>query len=622
MRDSEQIRNEIEEKFGFFPPFFEPALGTPEVLENLWQQTLVAYVNNPVPALFKERLFAYLSRYCSVPYCIVCHSCALRPLGARAKAILRMLEKGPPPGEESLKAHMQMLVELGTLQQWPLPGSQLDQAVFRLCETVFLMRPGAQSCVEVLRQALEASLYAHLIAFLAYIKTCFAWVEAYPELSYEADERARQHLQPLLEEEPALAVFFLQYQERIRQEQADRETQLAHYLGRREAGLKHLEEQTSRCEALYEREHRITKTLQRSFLPERLPECQGAILAARYCAGSLEVDVGGDWYDVIALPKGRLMLIVGDVVGRGLQAATTMGQLRNTLRAYALEEFSPATSLDRLNSLVMTLGGSGRSTVLCLSFYPTQQLVRIANAGHLPPLLLRPDGTAEYLDDGGSVPIGVLDDPVYVEDYTTLEPGSTLLLFTDGLVESRRRTLGEGLTQLAQAAVQGPQNLEELLDHILNEVAEEQPDDDIALLALRVVSSPPRLRLRFPAKPEVLAQLRRNLRSYLTRLGVSDEEIYEITVACSEAAANAIEHAQNPTEDAFEVDAGVEEGQLAIVVRDFGDWRPPAPQSKRGRGMRLMTAFTQVKVQQGTRGSQVIMRRRLARETLWNRSQT
>lgn len=234
MRNSEQIREEIEEKFGFFPPFFEPALGTPEVLENLWQQTLVAYANNPLPALFKERVFAYLSRYCNVPYCIVCHSCALRPLGAHAKAILRMLEEGPPPGEQPLKAQIRMLTESDSLDQWPQPGSRLDQAVFRLCEVVFLKRPGTESCTEALRQGLSPHFYAHLIAFLAYVRTCFFWVEAYPELSYEADERARQHLQPLLEEEPALATFFREYQDRIRQEQADREAQLAYYLGRRE----------------------------------------------------------------------------------------------------------------------------------------------------------------------------------------------------------------------------------------------------------------------------------------------------------------------------------------------------------------------------------------------------
>ncbi len=112
MRTSTQIREEIEERFGFFPPFFVPALDTPEVLENLWQQTLSAYVLNPLPALFKEQLFAYLSRYCSVPYCVVCHSCALRPLGMSAREVLELIASPVRITMHALEADWQTLKAL------------------------------------------------------------------------------------------------------------------------------------------------------------------------------------------------------------------------------------------------------------------------------------------------------------------------------------------------------------------------------------------------------------------------------------------------------------------------------------------------------------------------------
>lgn len=229
MRDSEQIRNEIEDKSGFFAPFFAPALETPDILDNLWQQTLVAYINNPLPALFKEKLFAYLSRYCAVPYCVVCHSCALRPLGMRARDVLRMLEESPWAEELPLRAQLQMLLESPPLRRWPQPATELENAIFRLCQVAFLERPPAELCLAALRHALSPKLYNYLVAFLCYIKTCFIWVEAHPELSYEADERARQHLQPLLEQEPALAAFFEEYRDRIREEQADWAAQLAYF---------------------------------------------------------------------------------------------------------------------------------------------------------------------------------------------------------------------------------------------------------------------------------------------------------------------------------------------------------------------------------------------------------
>ncbi|WNG32517.1 PAS domain-containing protein [Archangium violaceum] len=226
MRTAREIRKEIETRFGFFPPFYAPAESDPQVLENLWQQTLQAYVDSPLPVLFREKLFAYLSRYCEVPYCLVCHSCALRPLGMKGAEVLELLEALPPAHgaiDETL-ARMETLGEAtGT---WPEPGSALEEDLFRCCVFLFVQQTQVERCRERVRRLLGPVLYAHLTLFLAYVKSCQLWVDAHPELSYEEDPRAREHLGPLLREEPRLGTFFATYGERVRGEREQRERQL------------------------------------------------------------------------------------------------------------------------------------------------------------------------------------------------------------------------------------------------------------------------------------------------------------------------------------------------------------------------------------------------------------
>jgi PAS domain S-box-containing protein len=223
MRTSREIREEIEARFGFFPPFFAPALDNPQVLENLWEQTLLAYVQNPLPALFREKLFAYLSRYCVVPYCIVCHSCALRPLGMKSSEVLELLESLPPAHGAIDETLARLDAGGDTLGDWPAPSSALEEDLFRCCVFLFVHQAQAERCRERVRRVLSPVLYGHLVAFLAYVKGCQLWVETHPELSYEADQRAREHLGALLEEEPRLGDFFAGYAERVRAERAQRE---------------------------------------------------------------------------------------------------------------------------------------------------------------------------------------------------------------------------------------------------------------------------------------------------------------------------------------------------------------------------------------------------------------
>jgi PAS domain S-box-containing protein len=242
-RTSKKIKAEIEKRFGFFPPFFTPALKTPEILENLWQQTLSAYVNNPLPALFKEKLFAYLSRYCAVPYCIICHSCALRPLGMTAAEVLALLTEPGPATEMDIGKHRDVLAaQSSPLEEWPAPGSALDESLMACSIFSFLNPSQAEDCRAQLRHLLGEEMCAYLMVFLGYVKTCHLWVEAHPELAYEADQRARENLGPLLAEEPRLAEFFRNYNELIAREPRGREERLRAEQKRTEAALLESEE--------------------------------------------------------------------------------------------------------------------------------------------------------------------------------------------------------------------------------------------------------------------------------------------------------------------------------------------------------------------------------------------
>ena len=283
MRTAREIRDEIETRFGFFPPFFAPAEGSPAVLEHLWQQTLLAYVDNPIPALFREKLFAYLSRYCAVPYCIVCHACALRPMGLKAGEVLDLLEALPPAHGAIDEALGRMAGRREVPGGWPESGSALEEDVFRCAVFLFVHQARAERCRERLRQLLSPAFYGHLITFLAYVKSCQLWVEAHPELGYEADLRAQEHLGALLREEPRLEAFFATYGERVRDERERRERQL---LEAAEAG--------KRAEALAETLHQQTQALRESETQLRLALESAALGTWDFHPGTGEVhcDVG------------------------------------------------------------------------------------------------------------------------------------------------------------------------------------------------------------------------------------------------------------------------------------------------------------------------------------------
>jgi PAS domain S-box-containing protein len=364
---------------------------------------------------------------------------------------------------------------------------------------------------------------------------------------------------------------------------------------------------------VYEREHRVAETLQRSLLPEKLPQIEGVALAARYLPAGAGTAVGGDWYDAAELPDGRLALVVGDVVGHGLRAAAVMGQLRNAFRAYAIVESSPSEILARLNRLAMSSDEGVMATLLYLALDRDTGEVSYASAGHPPALLLTPEGT-QYLEGGRSMPVGAAEIATFREERTTLPLDSTLLLYTDGLVEQRGTPLDDRFADLAAAAAAGSGDLEKLCDEILAGVlGGAEPTDDVALLAVRPDPVDPRhFDLTLPAEPEVLSRLRRRLGRFLHAAGASEDETYEVTLTISEAAGNAIEHAYGPGDASFRVQAAVEDGELVVVVRDSGRWREPRGEN-RGRGLRIIEGLMErVEVERGAHGTAVRMRRRLS----------
>ncbi|MBD1807023.1 PAS domain S-box protein [Microcoleus sp. FACHB-SPT15] len=226
MRTSEQIKAEIEEKFGFFPPFFAPGEQTPQVLDNLWQQTISAYVDNPLPPLFKEKLSAYLSRFCSVPYCMICHSCSLHALGMQAQEVLELLES-PLPTPSDIDKHLRILVASDVPKLLQEGNAALEESLLYCSIFIALKGENNEYYRSELRRLLGGATYQHLVSFIAYVKTCHVWMEAHPEVVYQADKRVQDHFDTLLKKEPGLSEFFNNYCDRVRREHQSWAEQMA-----------------------------------------------------------------------------------------------------------------------------------------------------------------------------------------------------------------------------------------------------------------------------------------------------------------------------------------------------------------------------------------------------------
>ncbi|WP_399942396.1 SpoIIE family protein phosphatase [Streptomyces sp. BBFR25] len=305
---------------------------------------------------------------------------------------------------------------------------------------------------------------------------------------------------------------------------------------------------------LYGREAYIADELQRTMLPENLPRCTGVRLASRYLPAAETARVGGDWYDAIPLPGSRVALVVGDVMGHSMTSAAIMGQLRTTAQTLAGLDLPPQEVLHHLDEQAQRLGTDRMATCLYAVYDPVSHRITVANAGHPPPVLLHLGGHAEVLRVPAGAPIGVGG-----VDFEAVEldapAGATLLLYTDGLVESRLRDVWTGIEQLrerlaATAQLTGPDHpppLEALCDEVLDMLGPGDRDDDIALLAARFDGIAPSDVAYWFLEPEDAApgKARRLARRALARWGMEDlTDSVELLV--SEVVTNAVRYASKP----------------------------------------------------------------------------
>ncbi|QIQ01130.1 SpoIIE family protein phosphatase [Streptomyces liangshanensis] len=242
---------------------------------------------------------------------------------------------------------------------------------------------------------------------------------------------------------------------------------------------------------LYDQEHDLADGLQQAMLPRRIPDIPGALTAVRYRPARIGRSVGGDWYDVLPLPGGRVGLTIGDVQGHDTEAAVVMGQLRMVLWAYAAEGHPPATAMARAAAFLHELDTDRFATCTYVEVDLATGGLQIVRAGHLDPMVRGTDGTCAWITTTGGLPLGLaaefagdggIDYPVTTG---TLGPGDTLVLCTDGLVEEPGTDLGERMNVLAEAVRTGPEELPDLADMLFDRLGTQGGGDDMALLLLR-----------------------------------------------------------------------------------------------------------------------------------------
>jgi Stage II sporulation protein E (SpoIIE)/Histidine kinase-like ATPase domain/GAF domain len=298
----------------------------------------------------------------------------------------------------------------------------------------------------------------------------------------------------------------------------------------------------------YSREHTTALTLQRSMLPTGLSAPSSVEVRHRYLPGSKLIEVGGDWYESIALPGGRVALVVGDVAGHGVRAAITMGRLRTAIHTLAMLELPPAESLQQLDELMHTLGAREPHFATCAYavFDAVSGECEIAVAGHLPPLLVHPDGSNELLDVPPSPPLGIGDGEVESRQFQ-IEDGSLFVLYTDGLVENRDRDISDGLARLQ--GIFGPgsptRELEDLCKATLDGVYADQQRDDIAVLIARLRRLPEDRYASWTLAPKLTSvrQARSVLAEPMKRWGL-EELIPTTELLVSELVTNAVRYSR------------------------------------------------------------------------------
>ncbi len=347
---------------------------------------------------------------------------------------------------------------------------------------------------------------------------------------------------------------------------------------------------------LREEEREVSLRLQRALLPDALVQHPWVDIDACYLAADRALAVGGDWYDSFLWPEGHVGVCVGDVVGHGIESAASMGRLRSAASALAAHiEPSPAALLNALDRFAQGADGTSFATACCAVVEVATGVLRYSSAGHPPILLVAPSGQTSFLSDAQSPPLcaggaGCFDATV------VLEPGSLVVLYSDGLIERRGECIDLGLTRLAEAAAGlATSPMANLADRLVARLsAHSTPEDDIAVACFRYLPALARLELHLPARAEQLAGLRTQLRAWLASQHLADAEGHDLVVVVSEACSNAMEHAYHDGE-AGHVDVVLtnHSPHVLAVITDHGNWRPEhVHDTDGGRGTLLMRALS------------------------------
>lgn len=360
---------------------------------------------------------------------------------------------------------------------------------------------------------------------------------------------------------------------------------------------------------LYQRERRVATVFQEASLPGSLPLVPGVEFDAVYLPGNDESEIGGDWYDAFTQRDGCVVLTIGDVVGHGLDAAVTMGKLRQTLRAFAIQADDPSAILTSTDAVFGLERPDSMATAIVAVFDPVRSTLAYSLAGHPPPLVRMPDGSVIELSGRPGLPLGS-NSPHRRQTYTfDLPPGSVVVLYTDGLIETERDT-SSSLAKL-HAAMRRPEFRRDATHRPLaHQLAEAMLDgvahqDDVAIVTMalhreRLQS----LDIELPAVPSNARVARAAIVRMLEAHRCDPDFIFRATVVAGELVMNVIEHAYGTRSGTFRLRLQLLEGsRVQVTVCDDGRWRPRRNDG-RGRGLLVIGEMTDAfEVSQGERGT-------------------
>ncbi len=362
-------------------------------------------------------------------------------------------------------------------------------------------------------------------------------------------------------------------------EQRAAERELAEARGRREAA---------------QREHSIAEELQRSLLPAETFDLDHLDVATYYRAGVEGTYVGGDWYDIIELGAGRTALVMGDVMGRGVRAASVMGQLRSAVRAFATLDLPPHEIMQHLDVLVQDLTGDQIVTCVYAVHDPAAETIRFANAGHLAPLVAHRGGAVHRLTAGGP-PLGAGYGDVATEE-VALPNGATIVFYTDGLVEHRGRDIDDGIGALERHVDwRSTTSLVGVPEGIVDALLPEGPDDDVAILIARAVSTDDEVSMSMHRDTgrATIAEARQFVQEHLERWDVPDAVLRDLELVTSELVTNAMVHGGAPVDVRLQLDGT----RVVLEVQDDAASNLPRPQDpddddEHGRGLRIVETLS------------------------------